>query len=80
MNLNNFKAGIDILTPYYDKPDGYHISAEHDEFFMHATDRPLSQEDLTKMIELGWHQDVDTGDDDFAVQHYDASESWSAYT
>lgn len=75
MKLNNFIEGLQILQPYYDKPDGYHIGAEHDEFYAYATDKPLTPEHVAKLRELGWFQaEVEDG------APYDPAESWSAYT
>ena len=60
MNFANFKAGLDILAPYFTKPDGYHLGADHDVIYVYSTDTPLSDDDFQKMKTLGWHQtDVD---------------------
>lgn len=74
--------GLTILQKYRDKPDGFHTGAEHDVLYSYATDKPLSQEDLTRMVELDWWQEVSCGDrdDEFSVEHYDASEGWSCFT
>lgn len=78
MNLKNFVEGITILQPYYDMPDGYHLGAEHDQIFLYATSRPVSDEDVKKLRELGWFQsEVLTDDDEKPV--YDPTEGWSAY-
>jgi hypothetical protein len=75
MQLMNFVHGLNILTPYYTDPNGYHIGAEHDQFYAYATDRPLSAEDVQKMRDLGWFQpDMDDDAD------YDPAEGWSAFT
>lgn len=76
MKLSNFIEGLTILRPYYSDPDGYHIGAEHDQFFAYATDRPLSDEDLNKMRGFGWFQpDVEDND-----SIYYPEEGWSAFT
>ena len=75
MNLNNFIEGLKTLHPYYDNGDGYHISAKHDQFYVSATDRPLTPEDVQKMRGLGWFQE-DEDDDEPA---YDPEECWSAF-
>jgi|JI8StandDraft_1071087.scaffolds.fasta_scaffold598636_1 hypothetical protein len=78
--------GLTILQKYRDEPDGFHTGAEHDCIYAFQTSKPLSQEDLARMIELGWFQeDTDYGDDeetggDFAAKHYDPEESWCCYT
>ena len=81
MDMKSFREGLAILAPYFDKPDGYHGSAEHDQFWVHKTDRPASPEDVAKLAALGWFQeDADTGEDeDWKPEHYDAEESWTAY-
>lgn len=72
MTLNNFLAGIDIVRPYYDDPDGHHIAAEHDIFYLYATSRPMSEEDVKGMRVLGWFQEG-IGD------VYDPNEGWAAF-
>jgi hypothetical protein len=73
--------GLTILEKYRDKPNGYNIGAEHGCIYGFATDRPLSDLDLARIVELGWFQDVDLGDDeetecDFGLEDYDPSKSW----
>jgi hypothetical protein len=85
MTARDIVAGINLLLPYYNDPEGQHISAEHDELWLDATDRALTPEDVEKMVALGWHQvsDDDDGDDDadeeFAPKHYRPEEAWIAY-
>lgn len=80
MKINDFIEGIQILSKYYDKPNGYHIGAEHDVFYVYSTDRQVATEDLNKLCELGWFQDADTGDEDeFKPEHYDPEEGWQAF-
>lgn len=79
MKLDKLIQGIQILQLYYTDPTGYHTGAEHDEIFMYRTDKPVSTEDVTKLIELGWFQQ-DVPGDEFTVESYDPEESWSAYT
>lgn len=74
MNLRNFMAGLEILRPYFDAPDGYHLGAEHDQIFVFATDRPVSDEDVAKLRGLGWFQ-PDLDED----APYDPAEGWSAF-
>lgn len=82
MQLNKIREGLDIFARYYDKPDGYHTSAEHDVLYVYATDRPLSESDLARVIELGWFQEVELEeeDGDFHASDYDPEEGWTAFT
>ena len=75
MKLSDFIDGLNTLRPYYDRQDGYHIGAEHDQFYCYPTDRPLTEEDVKKMLSLGWFQPEQ--DEDAA---YDPEDGWSAFT
>lgn len=79
MNLKDFTTGVKILAPYYDDPDGYHIGAEHDQFYMYATDKPVSKSDLEDLVNAGWFQDDVTCEDgvEFGPENYDQEEGWS---
>ena len=85
MILSELREGLEILSRYFDK-DGYHTAAEHDVFYVYATNRPVVEPDLSRLIKLGWFQDVDTSDDDesesgdFEAKHYNPEESWQAFT
>ena len=79
MNLKNFVDGINILRPYYDKQDGYHLGAEHDEVYLYATDKPVSEEDLKKLLSLGWFQS-EGGAHEETPQDYNPSSGWMAFT
>lgn len=74
MKFSNFIEGLNILKPYYDNQDGFHIGAEHDQFYAYKTDRPLSSEDIEKMHNLGWFQ-PETRD-----SKYNPEDGWSAFT
>jgi hypothetical protein len=78
MKLHELSQAIQILTPYYDDPDGYHVGAEHDVMYLYATDRPLSAEDVARMLALGWFQESGATDDD--PEAYDAEEGWQSFT
>jgi hypothetical protein len=80
MKLNDFIAGLQILQGYFDTPDKYCIGAEHDIFYVYSTDKPLSPEDVAKLVQLGWHQEEAVTDGEFTAENYDPEESWSAYT
>ncbi len=75
MKLSNFIEGLKTLQPYYKDGDGYHIGAEHDQFYAYATERPLTPEDVQKMRNLGWFQ-PEMEDD----AEYDFENGWSAFT
>ena len=81
MRTKDIIKGLQILMPYYDKPDGYNIGANHDVIYAYATNNPISKKDLAKMIELGWHQEHDGRDYDnaFCPSDYIADESWHCY-
>jgi len=82
MKTKNIIEGLQILAPYYNNPDGFNCGGEHDVIYGWATDKPLSDTDLEKMIALGWHQEHDERDynEDFALSDYRQDESWIAYT
>ena len=80
MNLKNLLAGITTLQPYYDNPDGYHLSAEHDQIWMRQTDKPLPPEVVQKMIDAKWFQEGAVYEDEFKAENYAPEESWTAYT
>ena len=74
MKLNDFINGLKIIQPYYLDGNGYHIAAEHDQFYLMPTDHELIPEDINKMRDLGWFQpekEDDTG--------YDSAEGWSTF-
>ena len=71
MNLKNFTDGIAIISRYYEKQDGYHIGAEHDTFYMYATDRPIPPPDVEALHKLGWFQE--------GVDEYDPAEGWCTF-
>ena len=79
MRTSEIIEGMSILLKYYDNPNGYHTGVENDVLFMYTTDRPVSEPDILRLIELGWLQDevVFRGDDgEILVEHYDPKESW----
>ena len=73
MILSKFVQGLQIFQKYYDL-DGFRVDAEHDEFFVYTTDRPLSEEDLKTVIDLGWFQPEVEPD-----AAYDPAQGWEAY-
>jgi hypothetical protein len=82
MRLSNLIEGLQILQPYYDNPDGFHVGAEHYQFYAYTTDKPLPEEAVKRMVDLGWFQpDVDVDDGEyFQAKNYVADEGWSAHT
>lgn len=74
MILSKFIAGLETLRPHYKDGDGYHIGAEHDQFYAYATDTPLSDDEVAKMRELGWFQP------DTSEEIYSPEDGWSAFT
>lgn len=76
MKLDAFIKGLQTLQPYYNGGDGYHIGAEHDQFYAYQTANPLTEEDVAKMRELGWFQPEQDSDD----APYDPENGWSAFT
>jgi len=82
MKMKNFVDGLNILRPYFDDPDGYHIGSEHDQFYVYQTNHPLTPEDVAKMRALGWFQpDARIPDEpEGAEAPYNPEDGWSAYT
>lgn len=74
MKIGNLIDGLLVLREHYNGRDGYHIGAEHDQFYAWVTDTPLSEEEVTKMRSLGWFQ-PDSDDEE-----YNPEDSWSAFT
>lgn len=74
MNLGDFIRGLTTLQGYYDNPYGYHIGAEHDQFYAYPTDSPVSEDDFRILKGWGWFQ-VDVEDEDV----YEPNAGWSAF-
>lgn len=80
MTLGEFLAGAEILRPYYDDPNGYHLGADHDVIYVYNTDRPVLPADLERLAAMGWQQDNTSHEDgEWRVADYDPEESWWAY-
>lgn len=75
MKLSAFVRGLEILRPHFKDADGFHIGAEHDQFYVYMTDTPLNESELAEMKELGWFQ-PEVKDN----APYDPEEGWSAFT
>jgi len=54
MRLSNLREGLEILSRYFNRPDGYHTYAEHDLLYVAAPDKPICDDDLKRLEELGW--------------------------
>ena len=83
MKLSQLIRGLEILRPHYKNGDGYHIGAEHDQFYAYATDTPLDDHEVAEMKALGWFQpDAPDGEDECnaSTSPYAAEEGWSAWT
>jgi len=79
MGAKNLVEGLQTLMPYYDHPDGFNAGAEHDAIYAYATDRPLSKQDIERMIDLNWVQERDDYDRDFSADDYNQYEGWVKY-
>ena len=81
MRTRDLIEGLQTLMPYYDNQNGYYNDADHDVFYAGATDRPLSDEDVDKMIALGWQQEYDERDydQDFSRADYLQCKYWICY-
>ena len=74
MTLDKFMRGMHIFSLYFDNMNNYCLGAEHDQFYVYATDHPIPQDSVKELKELGWFQpDVDTESD------YDPTEGWSCF-
>lgn len=73
MRLNNIIRGIQIVQDYYDNPNGYKLTAEDDQIYLYATDRPLTDDSVKQMKDLGWFQPNNDG------ETYDPLNGWSAF-
>lgn len=74
MRLNEFIEGLTIFSRYYDKPEGHHIAAEHDQVYVYATNKPLSEDDEKRVRALGWFQPDHEEEDPYAPE-----DRWSAF-
>ena len=56
MLLNDILTGIDIIKNHYAQPNWFHMEADHDKIFMHATDEPILLANVERLHQLGWCQ------------------------
>ena len=83
MKTRDVIEGLQIFQKYRDRQDGYDVGAEHDVLYAYKTDRPLEEMDLKRILELGWHQDVEYAADDGGDMQpgdYDPDQGWACYT
>jgi hypothetical protein len=76
MILKQFLAGVQILCQYYNDPDGYHLGSDSGVIYLYPTDRPVTPEHVTKLLELGWFQ-PDQLEEEYV---YDPYSGWQAFT
>jgi len=80
MRLNAFMEGLEIFARHFNDTSGFHLAAEHDQFFLYKTDSPLTEEELEVVNELGWFQDEVPYDDETEERGpYDPDEGWSCF-
>lgn len=79
MNLKDFIEGVEILQKYYKDPNGYHLSAEHDQVYLGSTDRPVAAADVKRLHKLGWFQPDMLDEDGEASPEYDPNDGWSTF-
>lgn len=78
MTLGELGRAISIIRDYYDDPDGYHISTDHDVFYFHATDRPMTHQDVAALGELGFFQEGAYDGTNLAT--YAPDRAWTSFT
>ena len=78
MILDKFIEGLQIFQKYFNE-NGYHIGAEHDQFYVYATDKPINIADLNRLYEMGWFQDDVERDEEGNPVCYDPHEGWSCF-
>lgn len=79
MKTRDVIAGLIILQKYRDSQDGYDLYADREQLFAVSTSRPLSIDDIEKMVALGWFQDIYYLGEYFAPEDYDEEETWVCY-
>ena len=82
MITKNIIEGLCILEKYRDNIDGYDTGADHDVIYSYATDKPVEEADLNRLVELGWTQEYGIYDDsdsceEFTAKNYNPDESWT---
>lgn len=89
MTLENLMNGLTILREHFGEEAGYVIGAEHDQFFVYQTTKPMNKAAVVAMRQLGWNQydkagddvdDPETATEDELFAAYDPEASWSCFT
>jgi hypothetical protein len=78
MTTQSIIEGLTILEKYRTKPNGYNTGAEHDQIYAYSTDLPASEEDVNRLVKLGWFQE-DSGREGSTFANYNPKEGWSCY-
>ena len=81
MKLGDVIEGLQVLRPHYAGGDGYHLGADHDVIFAYSTETPLSEAEITKLLELGWSQVEYPGmyQREMTAEDYDPNEGWKVF-
>ena len=74
MTTQNIIAGLQLTQLYRNRKDTFATGADHDVIYIYATDRPLSEEHVNTMIDLGFHQEFHGAE--FTSMDYRPDESW----
>lgn len=82
MTTDELIKGLQILQPYYDNPGEFNTGTGYDVVYAYPTNKPVSEEDILKMVELDWDQehDYDEGEDELSLSDYRQDESWVFFT
>lgn len=83
MQFSKMIETLQVLRTYCDD-DSHPFCCEHDVLYITPTKRPMSPEDVTKLVALGWFQengigpadDVEEGEE---APAYDPDEGWMHY-
>lgn len=59
--LTKFMKGLEILSKYYDNPDGFHLGADHDVIYLYRPEREISDDDRVALEKLGFAQEGTDG-------------------
>ena len=81
VKISELIGGLQVLQPYYDGGDGYHVGAEHDVVYAYPTALPLSDVEVAKMLEFHWHQEdrPDMNARDMEIRDYNPHSTWTAF-
>jgi hypothetical protein len=71
--------GINILLRYSGYPDGYHVGIGYKVVRFYPTESPVNNEDLIRLHEISWRQEIDDGHEEWLPEHYSQEHSWFVY-